>query len=158
MLVLVGVEKPAEAAVRGLYRKIAVTSDRDGDSEIYVMSADATNRTNITNDPNSDAWSSGCLSSRKRTATGSVHASTQRTPDCSQCAQNPIDEPIDFRPLYCPWPRFPHPLVARSSLCTLDALRGVVCGATMTIPGGAGTPRSKALLQLPPCSAHRLLS
>jgi hypothetical protein len=45
----------------------------------------------------------------------------------------------------------------RPSLCLLEALRWGVGSATMTTPGGAGTPR-KAHLQLSPCSAHRLLS
>jgi hypothetical protein len=36
----------------------------------------------------------------------------------------------------------------RPSLCALEALRGTSGGASMTIPGGAGTPR-KAHLQLP---------
>jgi len=45
-----------------------------------------------------------------------------------------------LRPLYFPWPRFLglHSM-ARPSLCALSALRGASGGATMTIPGGAGT-------------------
>ena len=35
--------------------KIAFTSDRDGDAEIYVMNADGSNQTNITNNPDWDA-------------------------------------------------------------------------------------------------------
>ena len=40
--------------------KIAFTSDRDGNNEIYVMNADGTNQTRLTNDPADDdspAWS-----------------------------------------------------------------------------------------------------
>jgi hypothetical protein len=38
------------------------------------------------------------------------------------------------------------------------ALRGATGDATMTTPGGVGTLRYEALLQLHPCSTHRLLS
>jgi TolB protein len=34
--------------------KIAFSSDRDGNSEIYVMDADGSNPTNLTNDPADD--------------------------------------------------------------------------------------------------------
>jgi len=40
--------------------KIAFSSKRDGNSEIYVMNADGSEQTNLTNNPNSDAspsWS-----------------------------------------------------------------------------------------------------
>jgi Tol biopolymer transport system component len=36
--------------------KIAFTSDRDGNQEIYVMNADGTEQTNLTNDPGSDNY------------------------------------------------------------------------------------------------------
>ena len=50
--------------------------------------------------------------------------------------------------LHC-WPRCsPLPTsTTRPSLCASSALRRSVCGATMTTPGGARTPR-KAHLQL----------
>ena len=35
--------------------KIALLSDRDGNSEIYVMNADGTNQTRLTNNPAADA-------------------------------------------------------------------------------------------------------
>jgi hypothetical protein len=35
-----------------------------------------------------------------------------------------------------PWPRFPHRLVARPSLCALDALRRSVSGANIPTPVG----------------------
>jgi hypothetical protein len=44
-----------------------------------------------------------------------------------------------LRPLYCPWPRFADPSLARPSLCALSVLRGTSGRATMTTPGGAGT-------------------
>ena len=34
--------------------KIAFRSNRDGNTEIYVMNADGTNQTNLTNDPADD--------------------------------------------------------------------------------------------------------
>ncbi len=40
--------------------KIAFSSDRDGNQEIYVMNADGTNQTNLTNNPANDSspsWS-----------------------------------------------------------------------------------------------------
>jgi len=55
------------------------------------------------------------------------------------------------------WPRrFSPSHPARPSLCALAslALRGTPGNATMTTPGGAGTPLLR--LQLLPCSAHRL--
>jgi hypothetical protein len=36
---------------------------------------------------------------------------------------------------------YPHSPRARSSLCALEALRGTLDGASMTIPGGVSTPR-----------------
>ena len=47
-----------------------------------------------------------------------------------------------LRPLYCPWPRCPlsHYHTTRPSPCAPSALRGTSGGATITIPGGAGTP------------------
>lgn len=45
---------PAEAAVLGLNGPIAFESDRDGNSEIYVMNADGTNQTNLTHNPAPD--------------------------------------------------------------------------------------------------------
>jgi hypothetical protein len=50
------------------------------------------------------------------------------------------------------------PPLARPSPCALSALRRTSDDETMTIPGGAGTPTLESMLQLPPCSAHRLLS
>jgi len=38
--------------------KIAFVSDRDGDLEIYVMNADGSNQTNLTNNPGLDIGSS----------------------------------------------------------------------------------------------------
>jgi hypothetical protein len=51
---------------------------------------------------------------------------------------------------------FTHPPTTRPSLFALEALRWVLGVETMTNPGGSRTPRKA--LQLPPCSAHRLLS
>lgn len=50
----------ARAAFPGLNGKIAFTSDRDGNREIYIMNPDGTEQTNLTNHPSSDsrpAWS-----------------------------------------------------------------------------------------------------
>jgi hypothetical protein len=63
LLVLVGMEKLAEALAQKLNGKISASRDRGSDCEIYPMNVEGTNRTNIPNGPNSDAWSSGCLSS-----------------------------------------------------------------------------------------------
>jgi hypothetical protein len=51
---------------------------------------------------------------------------------------------------------YSHPLVARPSLCTIEALRGILGGATITIPGGACTLWQA--LSHSTCSAHRFLS
>ena len=51
---------PTHAAFPGLNGKIAFTTDRDGNLEIYVMNAEGTEQTNLTNHPASDsspAWS-----------------------------------------------------------------------------------------------------
>jgi Tol biopolymer transport system component len=51
---------PALAAKRVLNGKIAFVSDRDGNSEIYVMDPDGSDVTRLTNDPAGDlapAWS-----------------------------------------------------------------------------------------------------
>src|SRR6266498_2961479 len=52
--------RPALAAFPGANGKIVFTSDRDGNDEIYVMNADGTAQTTLTNTPASDArpaWS-----------------------------------------------------------------------------------------------------
>jgi hypothetical protein len=59
-----------------------------------------------------------------------------------------------YTALGLPWVALCPPLGARPSLCTLEALRGTLSGATMTIPGGSGTLWATSS----PCSAHRLLS
>jgi Tol biopolymer transport system component len=59
VMLAVGVA-PAHAAFLGANGRIAFTSDRDGNREIYVMNADGTGQTRLTNDPASDsdpAWS-----------------------------------------------------------------------------------------------------
>lgn len=48
---LVGVEKPAEAAVSGTNGKIAFASDREGNRDIYVMNSDGSEQENLTNTP-----------------------------------------------------------------------------------------------------------
>jgi len=53
--------KPAQTAFPGANGKIAFHSDRDGNLEIYVMDADGSGQTNLTNNPALDftpAWSS----------------------------------------------------------------------------------------------------
>jgi dipeptidyl aminopeptidase/acylaminoacyl peptidase len=60
LLALVAVVDPAEAAFPGQNGKIAFTSVRDGNPEIYTMNADGSNQTNISNDAATDeapAWS-----------------------------------------------------------------------------------------------------
>jgi hypothetical protein len=51
---------------------------------------------------------------------------------------------------------FPSSLDAAFALCS--ALREISINATMTAPGGLGTLHPEGLLQLPSCSARRLLS
>jgi len=51
---------PAEGTFPGLNGKIAFASRRDGNDNIYVMNADGTKQTQLTNDPAADygpAWS-----------------------------------------------------------------------------------------------------
>ena len=53
-------DRPAEAAFQGKNGKIAFRSDRDGNSEIYVMNPDGSDQVNISNNPALDtrpAWS-----------------------------------------------------------------------------------------------------
>ena len=61
MVVLIGPRpEPAEGAFPGVNGKIAFVTDRDGNFEIYVMNADGSGQTRLTNDPASDlgpAWS-----------------------------------------------------------------------------------------------------
>ncbi len=60
--VLAGGSSPAESAFPGANGKIAFESFRDGNFEIYVMNADGSNQTNLTNNPADDfspAWSPG---------------------------------------------------------------------------------------------------
>ena len=45
-------------SIEGTTGKIAFASDRDGNNEIYVMNADGSNQTNLTNNPGSDIGSS----------------------------------------------------------------------------------------------------
>ena len=44
--------------IGGTTGKIAFTSGRDGNWEVYVMNADGSNQTNLTNSPDHDAWPS----------------------------------------------------------------------------------------------------
>jgi TolB protein len=46
--------KPAKATFPGANGKIAFESNRDGNSEIYVMKADGSNQTNLTNNAAAD--------------------------------------------------------------------------------------------------------
>ena len=48
---VVGASHPAQAALPGANGKLAFTSDRDGNTEIYVMNADGTGPTRLTNNP-----------------------------------------------------------------------------------------------------------
>ena len=60
LAVLLTVPSPASAAFPGVNGTIAFTSDRDGNSEIYSMSADGRGRSNLTHNPALDygpAWS-----------------------------------------------------------------------------------------------------
>jgi Tol biopolymer transport system component len=60
LLVLVGIEKAAEAAFPGVNGKIAFISSRDGNNEIYIMDGDGSNQTRLTNnsaDDRAPAWS-----------------------------------------------------------------------------------------------------
>ena len=60
LAVLVLSPSPAESAFPGWNGKIAFTSDRDGNGEIYVMDADGANQTRLTSNPADDgrpAWS-----------------------------------------------------------------------------------------------------
>ena len=55
-----GVDTPAEGAGEAASGRIAFVSDRDGNDEIYVMNADGTDQTRLTNNPESDSdpiWS-----------------------------------------------------------------------------------------------------
>ena len=49
------------AAFPGISGKIAFTSDRDGNHEIYVMNPDGAGQTNLTNNPASDSSPPGRL-------------------------------------------------------------------------------------------------
>ena len=60
LAVLLTVPSPASGGFPGVNGKIAFTSDRDGNSEIYSMNADGTGQTNLTHNPALDygpAWS-----------------------------------------------------------------------------------------------------
>ena len=54
VLTLAGGTGPARAAFPGANGKIAFNSNRDGNVEIYVMSADGTSQTRLTNNPGAD--------------------------------------------------------------------------------------------------------
>ncbi len=60
-LALLALPTTAPAAVPGQNGKVAFTSERDGNREIYIMNADGTEQTNLTNTPGVDeyrpAWS-----------------------------------------------------------------------------------------------------
>src|SRR5689334_19079267 len=57
---VVGPSASVQAAFAGTNGKIAFTSQRDGNPEIYVMNADGSGQTRLTNNPRGDefpAWS-----------------------------------------------------------------------------------------------------
>lgn len=53
---LIGISSSAQAAFPGANGKIAFTSDRDGNNEIYIMDADGSNQTRLTNNPAADNY------------------------------------------------------------------------------------------------------
>lgn len=55
-IAVIGVSSSAQAAFPGANGKIAFTSNRDGNNEIYIMDADGSNQTRLTNDPGSDSY------------------------------------------------------------------------------------------------------
>jgi TolB protein len=60
VLAAIGIAAPASAVVPGAEGLIAFDTDRDGNTEVYRMNADATAQTRLTNNPASDqnpAWS-----------------------------------------------------------------------------------------------------
>ena len=60
-------------------QKIAFTSTRDGNSEIYVMNADGTNQTRLTNNTAFDAWPSFSPDSQKIIFTSLRDGATSRS-------------------------------------------------------------------------------
>ncbi|HEY3238890.1 MAG TPA: DUF5050 domain-containing protein [Acidimicrobiia bacterium] len=59
-IVVVVPDDPADAVVSGANGRIVFASDRDGNNEIYVMNADGSNQTRLTNNPAEDilpSWS-----------------------------------------------------------------------------------------------------
>jgi dipeptidyl aminopeptidase/acylaminoacyl peptidase len=105
LLVLVGIEKAAEAAFPGVNGKIAFISSRDGNNEIYIMDGDGSNQTRLTNnsaDDRAPAWSadgSKIAFRSSRDGNGEIYAMGSDGTNRTNLTNNPaLDDFPDWGP------------------------------------------------------------
>lgn len=84
--------------------KIAFTSDRDGDLEIYVMNEDGTEQTRLTNNPGVDCFPAFSPGGTKIAFVGLTAKGTFAIKMMNADGTNPTEiTPIDFKPSLYPW-------------------------------------------------------
>jgi WD40-like Beta Propeller Repeat/HYR domain len=105
LLVLVGIEKAAEAEFPGVNGKIAFISSRDGNNEIYIMDGDGSNQTRLTNnsaDDRAPAWSadgSKIAFRSSRDGNGEIYAMGSDGTNRTNLTNNPaLDDFPDWGP------------------------------------------------------------
>ena len=109
LLTMLVVGKPAEAAFPGQNGKIAFTSDRDGNSEIYSMNPNGQGLDRLTNNPQSDrdpAWSpdgNRIAFQSNRDGNYEIYAMNSNGQSLDRLTNNPAyDSSPDWQPLSPP--------------------------------------------------------
>lgn len=102
---------PARAAFPGANGKIAFSSDRDANSEVYVMDADGSGQTNLSNNPAFDeapAWSpdgTQIVFTSDRDGNQEIHVMDADGSGETNLTNNPAgDTAPDWQPLVAPEP------------------------------------------------------
>ncbi len=138
--------EPAGAAFPGANGKIAFASDRDGDYEIYVMNADGTGVTRLTNSPGEDggtAWSpdgTKIAFASDRDGNYETYVMNADGTGVTQLTTHPgVDGIPDWQPLVAQEPT-ETPTPTATAMPTSTPTRPPSVGGLSLDPGSAGLP------------------